>query len=166
MQLHPSGSRVSLGFHRSLLRWLLTGARGGQQRMPGRSDQSIASSSPRHPRPENSPEAFTIALGAGAFDPVHRVLISRERKVSLSPRESDVLFQIVASASVPCSLEAIARETWGRADAAESSACRQVVLGLRAKLNEFGAGVSLLTIHGLGYVLSPIRRSVDLPETD
>jgi DNA-binding response OmpR family regulator len=108
-----------------------------------------------------SPDFWTISLGTGVFDPVHRLLLFRDRKLHLSPRESDVLFHLASKGGVPCSLQELAAEVWGDGCKAEPSACRQLLRGLRAKLIQFGAGVNLITVLGVGYTLGATRPGAD-----
>lgn len=118
----------------------------------------IGPGSDRHRYP---PDRWTIPLGTGVFDPVHRVLISADRKIFLSPRESDALFCIATRATLACSPQMLALDVWGRAGAAETSACRQVLSSLRGKVEKLGAAVSLINVHGAGYRLLAVHPNPD-----
>lgn len=91
-------------------------------------------------------------VGAGAFDPVHRTLASRGKKVRLTPLENDALFEIAFEGHGVCPVNALAASVWGCASAAETSACRQLLSGLRAKLYLVDLGVSLITASGCVYL--------------
>jgi DNA-binding response OmpR family regulator len=117
------------------------------------------SSAPELARPAFSLASrdWTIPLGVGSFDPVHRTLNSESVRVRLSPRESDVLFH-VASRESPTPIEQVAEQVWGCATAADTTACRQVLRTLRRKLDTFDGGIQLVNVSGHGYFLTTRER--------
>jgi len=103
---------------------------------------------------------WTIPIGDGVFDPVHRILASARGRVRLSPLESDVLFYLTRHGGDPRPIHDLAAEVWGCSDAAETTACRQVMRTLRRKLREFDAKVALLNVSRAGYCLMAVGRAL------
>jgi two-component system response regulator MprA len=103
----------------------------------------------------NSP----IALGDLAFDPKLREITRAGRRVSLSPREHDLMLYFMQRPCMVLKREQLLRDVWGY-DFGGDDGVLDVYIGyLRAKLEAAGEPRIIHTVRHVGYVLKASHES-------
>jgi DNA-binding response OmpR family regulator len=94
-----------------------------------------------------SPGDWHLACGSGRFDPVRRVLVADAHRVRLSPRETEILFQVLKCAPGGAAVADVIREVWGHDGEQNRDAYRQALRTLRKKLQAAALGMRVVTVH-------------------
>ncbi len=98
------------------------------------------------------PQGATATVGDIAIDFEQRIVKVRNEAVSLTPREYDVLKYLVQHRDRVLTHAALLRAVWGPAYAGETQYLRNVVLGLRRKLEvDSSRPRNIVTEPGIGY---------------
>ncbi len=107
----------------------------------------------RRPRQVLSP---VLALGPLALDTAERRASVEGRPLNLARRETTLLEVLLRKAGRVVQKEAVIEALYGLDDAVEPNALEASVSRLRRHLVESGAGVELVTVRGVGYVLRTV----------
>lgn len=107
----------------------------------------------RRPRQVLSP---VLALGPLALDTAERRASVEGRPLNLARRETTLLEILLRKAGRVVQKEAVIEALYGLDDAVEPNALEASVSRLRRHLVESGAGVELVTVRGVGYVLRTV----------
>jgi two-component system response regulator MprA len=103
-----------------------------------------------------------ISVGDLAFDPKLRELTRAGRRISLSPREHDLMLYFLQRPCLVLKREQLLRDVWGY-DFGGDDGVLDVYIGyLRAKLEAAGEPRIIHTIRHVGYALKPQDESVAL----
>lgn len=98
-----------------------------------------------------------VVVGGVVFEPVRRCLGGGRTRLSLTPREADLLEFLALNAGRVLSRRQIVDGAWGGVAEASDGAVVSTVYRLRRKLTMAGASARIDTVPGLGYrlVLDP-----------
>lgn len=94
-----------------------------------------------------------IEVGVLRFDTGSRTATAAHRDIDLSRREADLLELLLRRAGTVVPREVIENALYGFDDPVTPNAVEAVISRLRRKLEEAGAGGTLHTIRGVGYML-------------
>lgn len=97
--------------------------------------------------------APVLSLGALALDTAERQASVEGRPLALARRETTLLEILLRKAGRVVQKEAVLEALYGLDDSVEPNALEASVSRLRRHLTESGAGVELVTVRGVGYVL-------------
>ncbi|NLH82196.1 MAG: response regulator [Phyllobacteriaceae bacterium] len=108
-----------------------------------------------HLRRARPNRAMEVRFGPLAYDGASRTFTIVEEVLNLTPRESAVLEALILRSGKPVRKESLFDTVFGHDEEANPSAIEIHVHRLRKKLE--GSGVGVVTLRGLGYVLSEER---------
>ena len=89
----------------------------------------------------------------GEFDPVARALISGDRIVQLTPKESDCLYQLAFANGRVVSTTDLSGRVWHHEIASSTGTYQQAVRSLRKKLRLTPLHITVETVRKTGYRL-------------
>ena len=94
-----------------------------------------------------------VAVGNLVLDPVNHALHAGDAKVKLSPTEFRLLAALAARPGQTLRRPELVAAGWPAGAIVHDNTLDVYIRRLRRKLDEVGAGVELLTTHGVGYTL-------------
>jgi two-component system response regulator RegX3 len=108
------------------------------------------------PSAPSTPRA-TPAAGVLRLDRASRMLHVDDRGVPLAPREFDLLSYLLDHPGQALTRDALLRAVWPASSRGDARTLRVHVNAIRAKLDRFGLGVLITTLHRVGYRLDHLE---------
>ncbi|MBY6241992.1 response regulator transcription factor [Methylosinus sp. Sm6] len=105
-------------------------------------------------RRAGGPRLAPIRVGALSFDPATREVTIEGKTVALHRRELDLLEALARRASRVAPREILFEEVFAKRFDVQDNALDTAVSRLRRRLETLGAGVSVHTLRGVGYMLT------------